>query len=168
MKYRIQDSFDTTPTHYWEVFFDEEYSRVLFEHIDIDWQLLELEREGEGDDLVIRRVQRLTPRREIPRVMRKFVEGAIAYTEHNVFKARDDSMLVRTVPSFLSEKVKAHGVYYLEVVGPNEVKRVFDAECTCKLPLVGGTIERHIVDEVKESYRRTTAFTRTWLKDHPA
>jgi len=168
LKYRIQDTFDTTATHYWEVFFDEEYCRVLFDHIDIAWELLELEREGEGEGLVIRRAQRLTPRREIPRVMRKFVEGAIAYTEHNVFRASDNSMQVRTVPSFLSERVTAQGVYYLEVVEPSRVRRVFDAECTCKVPLVGGTIERHIVDEVKESYRRTTAFTREWLRDHPA
>jgi hypothetical protein len=168
MKYRIQDSFDTTASRYWGVFFDEEYCSALFRHIDIDWQLLELEREGDGEDLVIRRTQRLTPRREIPRVMRKFVEGAIAYTEYDVFTARNNSMQVRTVPSFLSEKVKTHGIYSLEILDPSRVNRIFDAECTCKLPLVGGTIERHIVDEVKESYRRTTAFTRTWLQKYPA
>ena len=33
MKYRIQDTFDTTPSRYWEVFFDHEYCGALFEHI---------------------------------------------------------------------------------------------------------------------------------------
>jgi len=101
-------------------------------------------------------------------VMRKFVEDAIAYTEYDVFTARNNSMQVRTVPSFLSERGTAQGVYVLESVGPSQVKRIFDAACTCKLPLVGGTIEKHIVYEIKDSYRRTTAFTRTWLEKHPA
>ena len=36
----------------------------------------------------------------------------------------------------------------------------------CRIPLIGGKIEKHLVQEVRESYRRTTDFTRKWIADH--
>lgn len=168
MRYRIEDAFDVGPRRYWDVFFDEDFNRALFDHIDIDRTLVELEREGEGDDLVIRRAQKLSPRRELPKILRKFVKGAVTYEETNVLTMRDNTMEVETIPTFLAEKVTARGTYRLEIEAPDRVVRVFDGLVECRIPLVGNAIEKVIVDEVRESYRRTTDFTRRWLREHPA
>lgn len=163
MKYRIEDTFDVDADQYWKTFFDEDYNRALFEHLDIDYEPISLERTGEGDDLVIVREQRLVPRREVPKIIQKFAKGAIAYREHNRFIARDDRVEVRTVPSFLSEKVVTRGTYWLEPTGDGAVKRIFEGECSVSIPIVGKSIEKVIVDEVTASYARTTAFTREWF-----
>lgn len=167
MKYTIADEFATTPQRYWEVFFDEEFNRQLFQHVRVGYELLEMKREGEGDALVIRRKQRLAPQREMPALFQKFVKGSAYYIEENRFVARTNAMEVVTTPSFMADSIITRGTYRLEVVGPRAVRRVWDGEVTVKIPLVGGKAESFIVDEVKSSYKATTEFTRRWLAEHP-
>lgn len=167
MNYTISDDFETTPERYWEMFFDDAYNEALFKHLRIGRQVLEFSREGEGDALVIRRKQILTPEREAPKMLQKLVKGAIRYTEHNLFTARDNRMTVETIPGFGADKLTTRGVYRLEVLGPNKVQRIFEGECTCRVPLLGGKVEKAIVDEVRASYRDTTEFTRRWLRERP-
>jgi hypothetical protein len=76
-------------------------------------------------------------------------------------------MTVETIPGFGADKLTTRGVYRLEVLGPNKVQRIFEGECTCRVPLLGGKVEKAIVDEVRTSYRDTTEFTRRWLREHP-
>lgn len=166
MKYTIADEFATTPERYWQIFFDDAYNEALFRHLKIGRQVLEMRREGEGDDLVIHRRQILTPEREVPAIFRKLVKGAISYTETNVFRARDNRMEVVTIPGFGGDRLTTRGVYRLEVLGPGRVRRIWEGECTCTVPLIGGKIEATIVDEVKASYAETTTFTRAWIAEH--
>lgn len=163
MKYTITDDFKTSAKRYWEVFFDDAYNEALFRHLRIGRQVLECTREGEGDSLVIRRRQILTPQREAPKIFKKLIKGAISYTENNTFTARDNRIQVETIPGFAADKLTTRGTYRIEVLGPEQVRRIFDGECTCRIPLIGGKIERTIVDEVRASYRDTTDFTRQWL-----
>lgn len=166
--YRIEDEFDTTVDAYWETFFSEAYNDELWDHLDIDRVQTEFRREGEGEGEVIHRRQTLTPRREVPKVLKRLVGDAIRYEETNVFRRKDSVMDVATIPNFMSDKFDAKGTYTIKQVGPGRVVRIWEAHCSCKVPLVGGKIARHVVDEVHESYRRTTEFTRKWIADHPA
>jgi hypothetical protein len=167
MKYTIVDEFEATPQRYWEVFFDEEYNRRLFEALRVGREVLEVRRAGEGDALEIHRKQRLTPQREVPALLQKFIKGAVAYVEDNHFRARTNAMSVVTTPSFMAESIVTRGTYRLEVAGPRAVTRIWDGEVTVKIPLVGPRAEKLLVDEVTASYRTTTDFTRRWLAEHP-
>jgi hypothetical protein len=165
IEYRIEDVFATSADQYWEMFFSDAYNTALWDHLDIDRVQLDFRVEGQGDDEVIHRVQRLTPRRELPKVMQKIIKGAIAYEERNVFRRRDSSMDVVTIPNFFADRFKATGTYRLESRGEGKVARIWDARCACKVPLVGSKVERHIVEEVKQSYAATTAFTQRWIAE---
>lgn len=166
MNYTIEDDFDTTLDHYWQVFFDDAYNDALYQHLRIERKVEEFVREGEGENLIIRRRAVLTPQRELPALMKKFIQGAISYTEHNVFTARTNTIEVVTIPSFAADKFKSNGSYRVVPIGENKVRRTFTGECTCSVPLVGRKIETMIIDEVRESYQATTEFTRRWLKEH--
>ncbi len=168
MRYTISDDFDTSPEHYWQVFFDDAYNEALFKRLKVGREQLELSREGEGQDLVIRRKLRLSPQREVPSLVAKFVKGAITYTEQNVFTARNNTLDVVTIPGFMADQLTTRGVYRVQPLGPNKVRRTWEGEVNCKVPLLGGKVEKHIVEEVTQSYRDTTEFTRKWLADHPA
>ena len=168
MEYRIEDEFDVSTDRYWEVFFDETYNRALWDAIDIGWELLMLERKGEGADLVIERKQKLTPRREVPGFLKRFVNDAIAYTEHNVFTAKDNRMRTVPTPSFMADKIKTEGIYRLEPRGDDKCARIWEGIAIAKIPLLGGRVEKHLVEEIRESYRKATAFTRKWHAEHPA
>lgn len=168
MKYTIEDTFDVSAARYWEAFFDEAYGKALWPALDIRCEVLKLERTGEGDALEIRREQRLTPNRELPALIQKFVKGALSYVEHNHYKAREGLMRTTTTPSFMADKIKTGGVYRVEVLGPTRCKRIWEGEVDCSIALVGGKVERMLVDEVRESYRKATEFTRKWHVEHPA
>jgi hypothetical protein len=167
MHYTIIDDFDTSLEHYWEVFFDDAYNAGLYQRLRIGREVLELKREGEGDGLVIRRKIKLSPQREVPALVAKFVKGAITYTEQNVYTARASTIEVVTIPGFMADSLTTRGVYKVAALGPNKVRRTWDGDVICKIPLLGGKIEKGIVDEVTQSYRDTTDFTRKWLAEHP-
>lgn len=168
MDFRIEDAFDTTPERYWEVFLDEEYNEALFEHLDVDRTLVELKRQGTGNDTVIHRTQMISARRSTPKILRRFITGAVTYTEVDVLTLRDNSMQIETSPGALANRVTAGGRYWLDVEGPNQLRRVFEGSVGCEIPLVGGAIERLIIDEMRDLYRGYTEFTRCWLREHPA
>ncbi|MEM7157186.1 MAG: DUF2505 domain-containing protein [Myxococcota bacterium] len=166
MEYRIEDTFDVSAEYYWDFFFSEPYNAALWPAIEIDWELLKLERTGEGSSLRITREQRLTPRREVPGFLKKFVDGAITYVEKNEFSAADNAMKTVTIPGFAADRLRTVGTYRLEVLGPSKVKRIWDGVCECKIPLIGRKVEKQLVEEVRQSYERTTVFTRKWIADH--
>lgn len=168
MEYRIEDEFDVAIQRYWDVFFDKTYNAGLYEALDIGWEPMMMERRGEGDDLVIERKQRLIPRREVPGFLKRFVSDKIAYVEHNIFTAKTNAMETVTTPSFMADKIRTRGVYRLEARGDAKLVRIWEGEATVKVPLVGGRVEKHLVEEVRESYRNATAFTRKWHAEHPA
>lgn len=167
MKYTIEDTFDVSAARYWEAFFDDAYGAALWPALDIRCEKLKFERVGEGDALEIHREQRLTPNREIPALLQKFIKGGFSYVERNDYKAREGQMRTVTTPSFMADKITTHGVYRVEVLGPSRCKRVWDGEINCAIPLLGGKIEKILVDEVRESYRKATDFTRRWHTEHP-
>ena len=152
MRYTISDDFDTSLEHYWQVFFDDAYNAELYKRLKVGREVLEVKQEGEG---------------EVPALVAKFVKGAITYTEQGVFTARTNTLEVVTIPGFMAEQLTTRGTYKVQSLGPTKVRRTWDGEISCKIPLLGGKVEKHIVEEVTASYRDTTEFTRKWLVDHP-
>lgn len=166
MKYTIEDTFDVSAARYWEIFFSEEFNRAMWPALDIIWEPISLDRKGEGDSLEIVRVQKLSPKRELPALVQKFIKGGFSYTEKNEYKARENLMRTTTTPSFMADKIDTHGVYRLESLGPDKVNRIWEGVVEVGIPLVGGKIEKILVDEVRDSYRRSTDFTRQWHASH--
>ena len=168
MKYRIEDDFECTPERFWQVFFDEPFNVALYDHLGIERQLLRLDRSGSDEEPVVEREQILKPSRDLPAIMAKFVKGALEYRERAAL--RGNIMRVENIPSVLPDKLQSNGIFRVEALGGDSARtnRIWDGELTCSVPLVGKKIEERIVDEVRSDYRRATAFTRTWLTDHPA
>jgi len=166
IEYEIVDEFPTTPDKYWEMFFSDAYNAALWQHLDIEREVITFRREGEGASEVIHRTQKLTPKRDVPSALRRLVKDAISYEERNVWRRASNSMEVVTIPNFFADKFTATGVYRLEAVGDDRLKRIWTAKTECRVPLVGGKVESHIVEEVKRSYQATTIFTRKWIAEH--
>lgn len=167
MEYTIEDNFDVSAARFWDVFFDPEFDAALWPALDIDREVLRFDRSGEGSALEIHRELRLTPRREIPRMLRSFVTSAVSYVQKDHFRARDNLIETRTTPNFMADRIDNHGVFRLEVLGENRVKRIWTGHCSAKVPLVGGKVEAFLVEQIRDSYRKTTDFMRTWFTRHP-
>lgn len=162
--YRVSDEFALGADAFWDMFWSEDYCQKLNDAIELKWELLELEFQGEGDDRTAKRVQRLTPKREVPKLMKKFVDGAIAYTEHNTWRRGDNLLVCKTVPNFMADKITSEGDYIVEPLGPDRVRRVYEGKIECRVPLVGGKVEKMLVDEIRESYKRAGDFTHKYIE----
>jgi len=162
MKFTIEDDFDTSVDRYWEMFFDDDYNKELYRALEIDRTVLKVEPDGE----LTRREILLKPKREIPKLFKRVMKGSLEYTEHNVFDRSRSLLEVRIVPAFGADKITNVGTYRVVDLGSNRVRRVYEGECTCKIPLVGGKIEKHIVGEIRSSYVTTTNVSRKWLREH--
>lgn len=160
MEYTISDDFNVSVDQYWEVFFSEAYNTELWPALDIVWEPAKFERKGEGKDLVIERESKLTPKREVPALLKKLVKGAITYVERNTYRASTSSMETVTIPNFGADRIDNHGVYKIVDAGSGKCTRIWEGYCKCKIPLLGGKVEQFLVGEIKESYRRATEFTR--------
>lgn len=165
MHYQIEDEFSCDVATYWRVFFDESYNQELFAKLNISRELVECSPADVTLDgtQALRRVQRLTPENEMPAVMKKVLRGTLSYLEHNDFDPSTNEIKVKTVPSIMADKIVTQGTYRLQEIAPGKVKRIWSGECSCSIPLVGSKIEKTIVEEVKQSYAKTTQFTREWL-----
>ncbi|MGB1276172.1 MAG: DUF2505 domain-containing protein, partial [Nannocystaceae bacterium] len=153
---------DTSLDRYWEMFFDDDYNRELYRALDIDRTVLKVEPDGD----VTRREVLLKPQREIPKLFKKIMKGSLEYTEHNVFDRGRSLLEVRIVPAFGADKITNVGTYRVVDLGSNRVRRIYEGECKCKIPLVGGKVEKHIVGEIRASYVTTTDVSRKWLREH--
>ncbi len=166
MEYTIRDTFEVSAERYWDIFFSDDYNAGLWPAIAVDWKPLKFEREGEGRSLKIVREQELTPHRQAPKAIQKLVKGTITYVEKNRFDAASNAMNTVTVPNFMADRIDNHGVYRLQDAGAGKVERIWEGVCKAKIPLLGGQIEKYLVSEIKESYRKATEYTHRYLAEH--
>ena len=57
-------------------------------------------------------------------------------------------------------------MFRVEALGSDKCARVWDGVCKVKIPLVGGQVEKYLVSEIQESYRKATEYTRTFLAEN--
>ena len=166
MEYTIRDTFDVSADRFWEVFFSDAYNAGLWPALEVDYKALEFERKGEGKELRIRRAQELTPHRQAPKVVQKMVSGTITYVEKNDYDASTSAMKVVTIPNFATDRVDNHGTFRVQPMGEGKCERIWEGVCKVKIPLVGGQVEKYLVGEIQESYRKATDYTRKFLSEH--
>ncbi len=162
MQFKIEDDFDTSVDTYWETFFDDAYNAELYRALDIQRTVVKVD---DGGDIVRREIL-LKPNREVPKLFKKVMKGSLEYTEFNEFDRARSVLKVRIVPAFGADKISNTGTYRVVDLGGGRVRRTYDGECSCKIPLIGGKIEKHIVGEIRASYVTTTDVTRKWLRQH--
>lgn len=168
MKYVIEDDFDVSVDHYWDVFFSDEYNEALWPVLKVDRIVQKLDKTGEGADLIIHREAELTPHRQPPRALQKLINTTIKYVEVNHYTAGKSEMTTVITPNFMADRITNEGTYRVVAAGDGRCKRIWQGTCIAKIPLLGGKVEDFLVGEVTDTYKTATAFTRKWFSDHPA
>jgi len=162
----LHHEFDVNTDQFWDVFFDDDFNAAFWPALDLDRVLLEQRREGSGPDEKIFRVQRVSTSVDIPRVVKKLVDGAVGYTVVNEFSREASVMEVRTSPSVLADKIRNHGQFRVTSCGDGRCRRTYAGDIEVKLPLVGRAVEQAIARAVSASYDRAAAFMTQWFDHH--
>jgi hypothetical protein len=162
---RFEHQFSCSEATFWgKVFFDPEYNRRLFlEELKCpDYRLLELE---ETDEQIVR-VHQISPRvAGVPGPISSLIGAGFSYVERDVFTRQSRRMNLVVTPSRLSSKLDIRGVYYTVAEGLHRCRRVFECQVVCKLPGVGGLLEKQIVSDMHRDYELTATFTERYLAE---
>ena len=126
----------------------------------------ELERRDEPARLTT--VSRVWPERQLPVFVRPFVSGPLTYEERLVWDRPADRIDLEIRPSVLNKRTLIRITYALTPVRPGVIHRVYEGDVTCEIAMVGGRVERMIVDDIGKVLDTVVGCTQEWLDAHPA
>jgi hypothetical protein len=120
-----------------------------------------LERDDAPGEL--RRVCKVAPRRQLPAIVRPFVPGDLSYVERLTWRKAEDRIEMRIEPAILGGRVEISAIYQLVAAGPGVVRRTYEGQVSVELRLVGGRIERAIIEDLGRTLVLAAACTQDWL-----
>lgn len=161
MHYKFEHDFDVDVATYWDIFFSESYNLELYRELNIDRQHAEQNDDGK----ILRRRLRLAPRKEIPAVFRKVISD-MGYTEIDTYDRAKSSMQVIIEPSLMKDRFDMRALYSVQPLGPGRCRRIFEGDVKVSIMLLGGQIEKFMIDEMRTSYETATRVTRRFIEQH--
>ncbi len=159
MKLLVRHTFPCSLDVFWQMFWDEEYDRLVGEAAGVTREML-WDRE-EGDRRRWR--MRFTPAQELPSLVAKAIgTPKLVYEQESLLDA-DRRLHWEVFPAVVPDKVTAKGTMVARAAGAG-IERVVEGEVTVRIPIVGSRIERAIHQSVLDSYERTYDVSMRWLK----
>jgi hypothetical protein len=159
-RFSIAHEFDTDPQTYWDIFWNEDFMREMFEQMKCARKVLELR--DEPDKKL--RNQEVSPERDIPGVLKKVIPGgALRYIEYGVWQKPLGPLAVDIKVPAVGERFSMKCAYTVTAIGPGRCRRDFAGECTVKVPLMGGAVEKAVIDSMRDSYEVAARVHREWL-----
>lgn len=158
-KLQVRHTFACSPAEYWALVWDDAFDRSVNEAAEVTKDVLE--DRVEGSERVV--VSKTVPKRTLPAAVAAVVgTDRITYLQTTRYDAKAGRMTWEVVPSVFSDKISAKG--YMEVVAhPTGCERVVDGTIEVRVMMVGGRIERAIVEDVERSYHKAAEAARKWL-----
>lgn len=159
MQFRISHRFPVSPRAYWDGTRDPDLDQRMADAGEIDVQVLERRRDGPR---LLERL-RVSPRKELPGLAQRAL-GTARFTYVQVVESDDDRMGTtwQVLPDVLPDKVTCRGTARV-VEAPGGCERIIDGEITVAVPLVGGSIEKVVLEQLEKSYDRAAEVIRRHL-----
>lgn len=159
MQFRISHRFPVSPRAYWDGTRDPALDQRMAEAGEIDVQVLERRREGTRTH----DRSRVSPRKELPSVAQRAL-GTARFSYVQVVESDDDHMSTtwQVLPDVLPDKVTCRGTSRV-VDAPGGCERVIEGEIKVAVPLVGGAIEKVVLEQLEKSYDRAADVVRKHL-----
>ena len=119
----------------------------------------------EQDNAEMRKVAwRVTSLRQLPVIARPFVSGGrLQFLESMTWTKARDAVETTVGPDILGGRVQITGSYQLAMAGEEQVRRIYKGSITAALRLVGGRIERGILEAFTEQMPAMAVCTQEYL-----
>jgi len=159
MQFRFVHDFDVEPAGFWEIFFSEAFEAELFRGLKMrSWKVTERRDEGAR----LHRTVKLEPDMAVPSWASSVVRET-GYTEIDVFQKAESKMDVTIEPAVMRDRFHLSGVFAVTPLGPGRCRREFAGELKVSIPLLGGRIEKFMVDQIRDGYDQAAHITRDYL-----
>jgi hypothetical protein len=168
MKHAVEHVFDATAERLWQVFFfDEAFVAGLYARLRVRPLAQELQYEGEGPSLIVRRRMRLAPTRELPPALRGLLRGPVVVGETGEFSAERRRYGVKIELPGAGGLISVGGDYTWETLPSGQLRRIWHGRCEARVPVLGARIERWLLAELEANLAEAYVFTCRWLREHP-
>jgi hypothetical protein len=102
--------------------------------------------------------------RQLPAIARPFVSGGrLSFLEMMSWNKATNAIEMSVTPEILGGRVSISGTYDLAQIGEGQVRRIYKGSIDAKITLVGGKIERGILEQFTEGMPAMAGVTQTWL-----
>lgn len=159
MQFTFSHDFDVTPEGFWAIFWDEAYNKALYQALAIRSRTVLKDEEAGG---ARRRSQRLEPTVPVPGWASSVIKD-LSYTEHDVYHKDRSSMDVEIEPIMAKDRFKMSGVFAVTPLGEGRCRREFRGEVKISVPLLGGKLEKMMVDQMRDAYDQAARVTREFI-----
>jgi hypothetical protein len=100
----------------------------------------------------------------LPAIARPFVKGGrLSYLEAMTWRRSENQVELKVSPEILGGRVSIDATYTLALIGPMQVSRRYAGAVTVNIKLLGGRIERGIVDAFDGAMEKMAAVTQRFL-----
>jgi hypothetical protein len=161
MNFSFQHEFDIDVAGYWKIFLlDADFNKEMFRQIRMkDYKVLEQTDDGK----TFHRVQAMEPTTPIPGFLQSIIKST-GYTETDDLVWSTNVMNVKIEPAFMRERFQMEGKYSVTPIGDGKrCRREFKGEVKVSMPLVGGKIEKYMMEQMRDSYEIASRVTREWI-----
>ena len=164
MNFSFVHEFDIDPQGFWDMFFSQPYEEELYKRLKMRSRTV-LEHKDEGN--IVRRTQRMEPELAVPSWASSVIKDT-GYTEYDVLDKASSKMSVRIEPMLMKERFQMTSTFTVTALGPGRCRREFAGDIKISVPLLGGKIEKLMIEQLREAYDTAAQVTREWLSKKKA
>lgn len=148
MQFEIRHRFPCPPGHLWALVEAPAFDVRLAQESGATRETIE--RREVGGELYVRR--RISTRRDLPAPMKKVVgTDRITYDQESWHRAGGDTLRWKISPLVLGDRFRGEGQTILRATADG-CERIIRGELSIRVPLLGSTMEKRLIDDVTASY----------------
>jgi hypothetical protein len=161
MNFSFVHEFDIDPAGYWKIFLSPEFNKEMFADLNMkEYKVLKQEDDGKH----FHRVQQCEPSTPIPGFLQSVVKSA-GYTEIDDLDWGTNIMRIKIETQMFKDKFRMEGDYIVTPLdGGKRTRREFKGEVKVGIPLIGGKIEKFMMEQLRDSYDKAAKTTRRWVE----
>jgi hypothetical protein len=162
MNFSLAHEFDIDVAGYWKIFLlDKEFNEEMFRELRMkDYKVLE----QTDDGTTFQRVQTMEPTTPIPGFLQSIVKST-GYTERDKLVWSTNVMDVIIETKMFKDRFDLRGKYAVTPIGDGKrCRREFRGEVKVSMPLIGGKIEKYMMEQMRDSYEIATRVTRRFIE----
>lgn len=168
MNFSFVHEFDIDVANYWKIFLSKDFNDALYRQLNMKKH--EVVKQTD-DGKVFHRVQTFEPSTPIPSFLQSIVKDT-GYTEIDNLDWSKNAMDVIIETQMFKDRFDMRGVYTVSPLGDgSRCRREFKGEAKVSIPLIGGRVEKYMMEQLRDSYDVAARVTREWIakqKSSPA
>jgi hypothetical protein len=161
MNFSFVHEFDIDPAGYWKIFLAPEFNKDMFGELKMKkYEVLEQTDDGKH----FHRKQMCEPSTPIPGFLQSVVKST-GYTEIDDMDWSTNVMKITIETAMFKDRFSMFGDYIVTPLdGGKRTRREFKGEVKVSVPLIGGKIEKFMMEQLRDSYDLAARVTRRWIE----